>query len=342
MAIHAYYHVTPAGADTKDGTTWAKAMGEAEFETFIEGTMVAGDVFFVKEGTYTLDSAYDWHAIAGTATAPIAFIGVKSATTNEGSSVVYSDWASGSARPFFDGVTYGIITSDYNIFRNISFQSSAVYPIYTGSYAIFENCRIEQDTGTSGGGKYAVRLSSYCKIINCEIYSAHNGLVDMSSSMCTFLFNYFHSDSKEYYGFYYGGGPSASLNICFNIFSKLYIALPRSYSQNQLIMNNVFYDCDTAITGSTGYNDTILNNIFEGCVTDGIKWTTQTDHNFFWKNHGDDTRDNDMWDGVDVTTIFQDYGVTVGDPKFHTAGSDFALDTGSPCLDTGFSMGLGV
>ena len=75
---------------------------------------------------------------------------------------------------------------------------------------------------------------------------------------------------------------------------------------------------------------------------DGFLWTTQTDINFFWNNHGDDTRCNDMWDGVDATTVFQDYEVTTGDPKFTTPGSDHSLQDTSPNIDAGMSIILGV
>jgi hypothetical protein len=107
------------------------------------------------------------------------------------------------------------------------------------------------------------------------------------------------------------------------------------------ILNNTFYGCGTAVTAST-IRTCSINNIIEATTVDGFKWTTQTDCNFFWKNHGDDSRCTDMWNGVDTTTIFQDYAVSTGDPKFTVAGSDFSLQTTSPDIDTGMSLELGV
>ena len=91
MAIVAYYHITAAGAGLKDGSTWANAMGIGEFQTHLNGAVLAGHVHFVQDGAYTMTGNIDCNARDGTSTSPIVIIGVKSATTNEGAAVVYSD-----------------------------------------------------------------------------------------------------------------------------------------------------------------------------------------------------------------------------------------------------------
>jgi hypothetical protein len=51
-----------------------------------------------------------------------------------------------------------------------------------------------------------------------------------------------------------------------------------------------------------------------------------------------------MWNGIDTTTVFKDYpnATLNGDPLFTAAGSDFSLGAGSPCLNAGMSIELGV
>ena len=102
------------------------------------------------------------------------------------------------------------------------------------------------------------------------------------------------------------------------------------------------YETDTGVDETNGDRWCCINNIMEGNDSDGFKWTTQTDSNFFWKNHGDDVRCTDMWDLVDTTTVFQDYEVSTGDPVFDVPGADFALQNTSPNLDNGMSIILGV
>lgn len=341
MAINVYRHAdATATGGTYDGTTWATAFREAELETFLEGTVVAGDVVFLRDSDFALDSAWDSSARDGTAASPIALIGVKSTCTHEGSAVVYSDWARLSAdRPFIDGGANAITFGDYYVIRNISFQGEAINVVTTGTYSVIENCKFENDYG-SAAARYSLNITTYTKVLNCEFTGANtHGLYTSGSNRI--LFNYFHDLATSTNGY---GITLYSLSnvVAFNIFDTMLRGVFVD-DMNHTIVNNTFYNCVDGIYESTNYNGhLIMNNILEGCTSHGIYSATQYDLNFYWKNHGNDTRNVHMWHNVDTTTIYKDYGVSTGDPLFATAGSDFSLQAGSPCLNNGMSITLGV
>jgi len=342
MAIANYWHCCPGGNGLKNGTNWANAFDEPALEVFQEGAVVAGDIIFIETGNYVLDSAYDFSARDGTATSPIAIIGVTTAPRlagRNGAAILYSDWARLSAdRPFFDCVTFQFKTGDYTILRNIYFQGSITNTVLMGNYCVVENCKFDNDW-SAVVVRSAINIATGSIFYNNEILSANcYGLA--SAANCRVKYNYFH-DIPNGYGYI---PTSGGCIIEFNIFDNILVGFQGIARVVGTIENNTFYNCGQATIETTGYGYTIINNIVEGSTTDGFLWTTQTDSNFFWNNHGNDARCNDMWDGVDVTTVFKDYpNVTLnGDPKFKTPGSDFELDTGSPCLDTGMSITLGV
>jgi len=177
MAINVYKHVDSASSGGGDGTTWATsganaAYTAAEMETFLEGAIVAGDVIFVKDGTYTLgDEAWNSSARDATAASPNAIIGVKSSTTNTGSSVVYSDWSRLDAdRPSFDCGTANIVLGDYMIVRNCKFNGETDGVVSAGASNTFENCYFDNDYG-SNLGRRALTLRGTGVAINCEFTS---------------------------------------------------------------------------------------------------------------------------------------------------------------------------
>lgn len=340
MAINSYVHVTPGGAGLKDGTSWTNAMGEPELETFLENTVVAGDVIFIKEGTYTLDSAIDSSDRDGTATSPIVLIGVKTETTNVGANIVYSDWARLSAnRPFFDCGSYRFKIGNFHIIRNFYFQGDTSNVVYPGLRSVVENCKFDQDYGSSAA-RYSLFTITGTKVFNCEFLSANCSGLTLAAAG-TAKFNYIHdmTDNTGGIGLLTGGDNSV---IEFNIFNTCRIGVSTVERDNNRIDNNTFYETASGISSTTDTAGTYINNLMEGNSAYGFYWSTQTDINFFWKNHGNDARCTDMWAGVDVTTVFQDYEVSVGDPKFTVPGSNFSLQSDSTDLNSGMSIILGV
>lgn len=343
MAITGYYHVTSSGAGDNSGDSWGNAMAESDFETHLEGSLAAGEVFFVKEGTYTLDSAYNFSANDGTAVSPISIIGVKSGTTNEGANVVYTDWARAAAnRPFFDTGTYKIQTGDYTHIRNISVQGDVSNVLHFGTYGLLENCKVEHDAAT-GQAEYCIYAPYAMRIINCEI-TAPNAYGIASEGGMILINSYIHDvQGSTGYGVRLVG---AGCCVAFNILDACKLGVDLGANNANPIFNNTFYDNDVDCNGTNGKGNVFINNLHESTNTDAYKYSTQTDNNFFWNNWGDDTRCNDMWDGVASGTIYQDYvnisGTISGDPSFTTAGSDFSLTSASDALNAGFSIELGV
>jgi hypothetical protein len=336
MAISGYFHVTPSGAGTRTGLDWTNAFSEADFESHIESSGNAGYVYFVASGTYTLDSSYDCSARDAGALAPISIIGVKGNTTNVSGNITYSDWATSAGdRPFFDCVTFSITLGDYYLVRNIYFQGSAANVVGAGTNCLFENCKFDQDN-TTNAGRYVLNLGNYCSAINCEFSAFFNCGVSIGST-CRIIFCYFH-DCVHTTSI--AIKCSASDQILFSSFNNCYQAINTTADNLGLVMNNTFLSCGYAVNGTTDNTWIFINNVVDACDS-GFYFTTKTDNNFYWKNHGDNIRNTVMWSGVETTTIFKDYLNSSGDPLFSSSGN-LSLSTSSPCIDNGMSIALGV
>lgn len=336
-------YVTPAGADTKTGADWAHAMGEAEFEADLEAGAEAGDIYYIKAGTYTLDSAYDSSARAGTAVAPVSIIGVKAATTNE--PPVFADWGTWEVGHAADdcpliscganACTFGGYYKIYNCY----FTTTSVAGIQVGAGSVLLNCAIYNSSPT--GGRYGMNGGSSISI-GCELIST-NGY---AGYIVKALYSYIHDSST---GIYIGGGQA---NYTFNVIDTCVTGINLVSVDYATILNNTFYGVTTAVSSSDGYGTVAINNIIDTCSGDGFKWTTQTDSNIFAYNHGNDTRNTDQWDGVAVTMPHGELGggsagatsaYSGGDPKFTgAAGGDLSLASDSPCIDAGMTITLGV
>jgi hypothetical protein len=107
-------------------------------------------------------------------------------------------------------------------------------------------------------------------------------------------------------------------------------------------MQNTIYDATTGILFGQYYN-IVMNNIIDSTSTYGMRTGTKNDHLFFWGNHGNNARCTAMWSNIDTTTVFKDYKVTTGDPKFvDETNGDFRLEADSPCYGTAEDIKLGV
>jgi hypothetical protein len=322
-------YVTPAGAGAKDGAAWASAMGEAEFEADLEANAEAGDIYYVQAGTYTLDSAYDASAKDGTAVGPISIIGVVAATTEEPPPL--SRWGSGDDRPLFALGAYTFTTGDYFKIFNCRFTGTAATGLVAGNYAVVYNCYFRNTSGTAGRTACTITNSF---IINSECIS-DNGIALSLGSAAKAIFCYAH-DSVT------GINMNASNLILFCIADTCSTAgIAETADIGGTVFGNTIYNCPIGVSGTTGFH-VFINNIID-TATDGFKWTTQTDINFFAYNHAGNNV-TDMWDLVEETVAaHKDNWATSGDPLFTSAaGGSFSLGTASPCLSAGMKITLGV
>ena len=335
MAIAGYLHVTPTGAGAKTGATWAAAM---DWAALVAAPPASGTVVFLKEGTYTLTGNVTFGA--GAVTAPVAFIGVLSATTNVGAAVVFADWARAPANfPFIDCATFVLTIGAQNAFRNIYVQGSASGAFTSGTNGYVENCKFDCDVAVAGAVS-AVSLGGNSVMVNCEVTAANGRGVSCGTYVMLYGC-YIHDMTSAAQGIGVTASTATACVKCVFDNIKLYGIM---ISANYLIrvVNCVFYDCGTDVYATTAYSSTFINNINEASDVAGYRWSTQTDQNLFLGNHGNDTRCTDMWVLVDSTTVFQDYKVSTGDPLFTVAGSDFSIGKTSPCRGTAQDLYLGV
>ena len=316
-AVPATMYVTSAGGGDKSGSSWANAMGEAEFETDIEGGAEAGDIYYVAGGTYTLDSAYST-AKFGSATAPIQIIGVKSGTTNAPPS--FSDWAFGTDRPLFANGGWGFsITNTYWNVYNLRFTCTYDFGVYFGGYSTIYNCKITNSSANSSFG--FVANGSYVKMISCESIDT-NGSAFYAPEFSDFINCYAHDSTK---GFYIN---TSYVSVTNSIIDTCTTAFDIDGTVKYTFINNTLYNCTTGydIGGTT--SGIFTNNIIANSTT-GATATANNISNFWnyncWSSNTTDVS-NVTKGNNDITA-----SALLNDP----ANGDFTLRAGSPCLDAG-------
>ena len=330
-----YLHVTPAGADTKNGTTWATAMGLAEFKTSIEALGSPVDyTYFIKEGQYTF-TADIFASGDGAEGTPCFIIGVKSATTNEGANVVPSDYADGNARPEFvcGGYTFG--QDNYWKIFNIRATGTDTDVLTADLNALYYNCSAINSSITAGRGAFNVYTTS--TLVGCYGESTNgNAFLAYSGSV---MFGCYAADSDNGLIITQGGQ-----HVSFCIFDSCTTGINLVNFNNNTIINNTIYNCTTGIKNTTGgtpatsYNNLIMNSIINDCTT-GVDWFAKTESNL-WINNNFEGNGDDWATGDEP--IMTNLGETAVDPQFTTPGSDFSLGSGSGCIDAGKSIELGV
>lgn len=329
-AINKYWHVASNGTGTaEEGVSWATAIDLDTLEKVLENTVIAGDVFFIKNGTYTAKGSIDFNTRDGSATSPIALIGVKAATTNEGAAVVYSDWAIDSAdRPLLNfGSTYTFQGSDYCIYKNLMVVGAPFTLFTSGLESFYYNCKFHNSATSTN--RLALIAGNYSHL--CEVEAISDSGNAITGSYLRLKACYVHDTKHPSYG-----------NACLVVggywvidgcrFSNCTNAINTTADHYGYVSKCSAYACGNFISATTDHGWAVYDCIVDGNTVNGFLWTTQTDGNFFWNNHGNDTRNTDMWDGVDETTCFQDYRVTTGDPLFiNPAVDSLQLEATSPC-----------
>jgi len=313
-------YVTPAGAGTKDGTTWANAMGLGEWETDLETNAEAGDRYFVAGGTYTLTQDIST-ALDGTSALPIQIIGVKSGTTNE--PPVHSDHADGAARPLIAATSWAFTFDDYWIFQNLRLTITSIFGLYLGTYCIVQNCDINQSGAAT---RYAIYDTSDSKIIGCELQAVNGRAIRTASTII--IASYLH-DSVA--GVYAGADITLLVNSIIDTCTK---GIDGNTRNRVIGVGNTIYNCSSmGISGTTGKNACFINNILDACAV-GVDWTTVSKSNWFdyncW-NNTDDVADSDIVQG--------DHKVT-GDPGMADPGNgDFTVTTGDAVANKALDVG---
>lgn len=335
------YYVTPAGAGSKDGSSWSNAFGEPEFEASLEASAAAGDIYWIMEGTYTLDSAYDSSARDGTAAAPISLVGVKSGTTATPPTIAdLSDANLGGGtddRPLIDAGANAVLFGDYYKFICLRFTTTAANGIQCGTYGRFYNCKSVGSSATAN--RYCFYTGTDALFVHCEASGLIGTGVDCYafglSSRGMLVYCYAH-DCKRVINTLATSGYYA----VFSIFEDVSEYAISGAGSTLFAINVTFHDCAVAVNQSTA-TIVAINNLLDGCTTSGFNQGTQADHSFYLNNHGNDTRNTDMWVNIATTLPHGDFNNTTGDPLFDGDGN-LSLQAGSPCIGAGTSAILGT
>lgn len=238
-----YLHVTVSGADTKDGTTWAKAMDMAAFRDHVQGTVVADTVYYVKSGTYTFGEAITF-ANPGAATTPIKIIGVLTATTNERANVVLSDHAFTTNRPVFAMEGNVFVAPAYTFLQNLIFTMGTgnIDLCVLGANGFVINCKSTNSSSTAN--KVAIKVGNYSNAISCEPIST-SGYALQTGTGSVISGCYIHDSSVR--GIYVGG---ASNTLANNVIDTCGVGIYAAANQYASV-NNTIYNCTTGISTTT-------------------------------------------------------------------------------------------
>lgn len=334
----ATYRVKPTHAGDYSGSSWANAMGWAEFATSIVAAS-AGDIYYIMEGSYTMTASVDASARAGSNVDPISVIGVNDNTTNE--DPVYADWSVGfingevDDRPIITTGTYTFTTPTFTKMMNITMTgtSTTMFSLYNDSTAF--NCKVINSSGTAD--RYCFYVGNASTAYLCEACGVvGTGVVCRGFYGPNILFFCYAHDCNS--GFYFSSTTVTTLLHCIAEDCALYGIYGSTTPFN--LFNCSINDCAIGVYTTTPVRVGV-NNILEGCTTSGFNYDAMRNFTLLLKNHGDDARNTDMWLNVPVTAPHYDPFVTTGDPLFDADGN-LSLKPTSPCLNTGLSMLLGT
>ena len=305
------YHVTATGDGTKAGNDWANAMDEAAFETHVEASAVAGDIY------YFLDGDYDWSArsvisvLDGTVDAYISLIGV--------SATDYTESGRGSSnRPNF---TMGNTPWSFDNFwsmRNFIVDSDWDDAIDMDTGALLQNISLTQTPPASISTAFNVGTTS--SIIDCDAISDGDGSVGIAV---------------------YVGATDFVMGCYFKNFS---IGVNTVGGDSHTIINNVFVDCRKGIlTSGLSVNNRVINNTFIGNDSaEGIDASTGNDMWVIYNNIFKDYTSGLDWADIPSTIVNDNndfysctstgVNITIGansitaDPEFPGSG-DYSVGT---------------
>jgi hypothetical protein len=336
-AINSYVYFTPAGAGAMTGANWANAFEEDSLFHYAVNHIAAGDVYVIADGTYTMTASIN-ATTTGTATAPIVLVGVKAGTTHEGAAIVKADlsaYGANTDRPLIAGGSYLFQVGNFYILHGLNINGDGARSVQTGENCTIIRCTIENDYPADGNA-WCVWTGYRLHCIGCDFSSAHgNGiLADVWSKIINCYFHDFRGVDNASGKCIQGG--AETVDGC--RFFRVREAYNSGGYPNCLFKGNSVDSASIAVELTAGtYGFMGINNVIDRSTSKAFLCAEQTDNNYFEGNHGDDTQNTDMWDGVEVTNpFFADNNVSTGDPLWTdpTTG-DFSLGAGSPCLNSG-------
>jgi hypothetical protein len=285
----ANFYLTPTGAGALDGSDWDNAFSMAEFTTWINTLVNAGDICYIYSGTYTVSTIINTTRV-GSFSAMIRLLGVQDQGTLAE--------ATGDNRPLFNctSTTYVYLAS-YTYVRGLRVYkpSQRIYALKSGAYNTLINVRSE---AVAYCPFYA---QAYCKVIDCEAICTGAGLAGMVLGAFAEAIHCVAEaqDTRAYYidagnvtligcisrssssgvGFYvrvsgdhlFYGCTLDGHNIGFDV---------EQAKERLLIINTTISNCTTGINVKSGASDLIriIHNNFYNNTTDVVNATLDSDH----------------------------------------------------------------
>lgn len=316
---------TTTGAGSKSGADWANAFSITEH---IAHTYSAGDVEYVKEGTYTVPSNITKTTSSnGTVTLPIMYIGVKEATTNE--PPVLSDYSDSTTNPVINGGTRTLDYGDWNIFRGIDIITAN----YNGLNFTTGGQYIDGYAVSSYNISGAFVVKNTVAVVNSMIEHTYGYGVKVDNTLGGSIIS---SLIKANHVIPSGFPTIDCINSIFWARGAGSKGLELGTASHCNIHSNTFYLFPTGVEGTQPDNTSFINNIFSGHSSFGINLQQVSETNKCLYN-------NFYNCGSDTTNLTKGIGNISVAPKFIDAsGGDFRLDPTSELKNAGMPLTYGV
>ena len=246
----------------------AMSLGAANDDAVFENA-VAGNKFYIKQGTYTLGG-----------TVSLAAAGNTTSTYNlmEGYAVTRGDRPTGSTRPVFNtaAAAFTISGNAWEV-RSIQFTGTAATMFnYSGSYGRMINCKFTNTSTTAN--RLAVQLAAESHVDRCEIISYRG--TGYNANGQTQMFGCYVHDCNIGATLPSTTGGSHVINCIFASNITTAIQVNATSVKKNVFMNNTIFGFATTKTGKGLYLSSanthsvfFVNNIIYGLVT-GVETAT--------------------------------------------------------------------
>jgi len=276
--------------------------------------LVAGNIVYIKAGTYTFVENVNQQGLNGTSSNPFIVEGYNS-TRGDNPTTINRPTIAAGAYEF----THGQMWQFYNLIITIT----GTYGLYSTNNSSAINCK--STNSSVSANRAAFTFTNQSIIARCEGISTNGyGFYIINSGVA--LSCYAHDSSKGYRlgtsGVYVINSiaDTCTVGIDFNA----------DYSSS---IDNTIYNCTTGILETpSGYFEAVVNNIITNCAT-GMSWGTTQKRGYIDYNCWNNTTDT-----VNVTK--GDHDITANPLLTDPANGDFTLQSGSPCLDAGMQVGV--
>ncbi len=259
-------------------------------------------------------------------------------TVKEGYLAIRGDNPTGTDRPTI-ACGANVVTfsgSTRCVFRNLIFTTTEANGVGIGSQALVENCKV-LNSSTTADRHAMITANVQTTILNCEVGCTKGRALKIASS------NYVMGC------YLYGGSAAGGIslwaqNANYETIINNIISVPNAATSGinigggvcNFIVGNTIYGAETpqgtGVSTSAGSQHIIYNNIFYGLTTGYSGGSATTDVADY----------NDFFNCTTARTNLNvgDHDIAV-DPSFTSASTgDFTLQSGSPCLATGFPQSM--